>query len=135
MAMAWNGDARAAYADVADAGGNVDDWVWGLGAPNTELWMDNYCIPTGAPNPDAAHAWINWILIPEVSIKDLDFHGYNSGMLHMDQLLKELKPKLKYADMIFFTDAQVATMRTQKITSAQDRLIDIYNKIKAAASA
>ena len=135
MAMAWNGDARAGYADVADAGGNVDDWVWGLGAPNTELWMDNYCIPTGAPNPDAAHAWIDWILIPEVSIKDLDFHGYNSGMLHMDQLLKELKPKLKYADMIFFTDAQVATMRTQKITSSQDRLVEIYNKIKAAASA
>jgi len=135
MAMAWNGDARAAYADIEQAGGNVADWVWGLGSPNTELWMDNYCIPTGAPNPDAAHAWIDWILIPEVSIKDLDFHGYNSGMLHMDQLLKELKPKLKYADMIFFNDAQVATMRTQKITSSQDRLTDIYNKIKAAASA
>ena len=56
----------------------VDDWVWGLGAPETELWMDNYCIAAGAPNPDAAHAWINWILIPEVSIKDLDYHGYNS---------------------------------------------------------
>ena len=135
MAMAWNGDARAAYADVSDAGGNVDDWVWGLGAPHTELWMDNYCIPTGAPNPDAAHAWIDWILIPEVSIKDLDFHGYNSGMLHMDQLLKVLEPKLKYGDMIFFTDEQVKTMVTQKITSAQDRLVDIYNKIKAAASA
>ena len=92
--------------------------------------MDNYCIPTGAPNPDAAHAWIDWILIPEVSIKDLDFHGYNSGMLHMDQLLKELKPDLKYGDMIFFADAQVKTMRTQKITSSQDRLVDIYNKIK-----
>ncbi|MGZ6961421.1 MAG: polyamine ABC transporter substrate-binding protein, partial [Ilumatobacteraceae bacterium] len=135
VSMMWNGDARAAYPKIKDASGNPDDWVWGLGAPTTELWMDNYCIPTGAPNPDAAHAWINWILIPEVSIKDLDFHGYNSGMLHMDQLLKELKPDLKYGDMIFFQDAQVKTMRTQKITSAQDRLVDIYNKIKAAAGA
>jgi len=135
IAMAWNGDARAAYADVADAGGNVDDWVWGLGSPQTELWMDNYCIPTGAPNVDAAHSWINWILIPEVSIKDLDFHGYNSGMKNMSQLLKELKPELKYGDMIFFADEQVKTMRTQVIGEQQDRLVDIYNKIKAAAGA
>ncbi|MEY2400883.1 MAG: spermidine/putrescine transport system substrate-binding protein [Ilumatobacteraceae bacterium] len=133
--MMWNGDARAAYAAVADAGGNPDDWVWGLGAPETELWMDNYTIPKGAPNIDAAHAWINWILIPEVSIKDLDFHGYNSGLKNMGQLLTELKPDLKYSDMIFFTDEQVKTMKTQKITSAQDRLVDIYNKLKAAAGA
>ena len=60
----------------------------------TELWMDNYCIAAGAPNPEAAHAWINWILIPEVSIKDLDYHGYNRGMKNMSQLLAELKPDL-----------------------------------------
>jgi spermidine/putrescine transport system substrate-binding protein len=133
VAMAWNGDARAAYADIADAGGNVDDWVWGLGAPLTELWMDNYSIAAGSPNPDAAHAWIDWILIPEVSIKDLDFHGYNSGLKGMDQLLTSLKPDLKHGDMIFFADELIKTMRTQQITSAQDRLTDIYNKIKAAA--
>lgn len=135
VSMAWNGDARAALPLIADSGGNPDDWVWGLGAPETELWMDNYCIPVGAPNIEAAHAWINWILIPEVSIKDLDFHGYNSGMKNMDKLLTELKPDLKYGDMIFFSDEQVKTMRTQKITSAQDRLVDIYNKLKAAAGA
>jgi spermidine/putrescine transport system substrate-binding protein len=135
VSMIWNGDARAAYPKISDAGGNVDDWVWGLGAPVTELWMDNYCISTGAPNPDAAHAWIDWILIPEVSIKDLDFHGYNSGIKNMSQLLKELKPDLKYGDIIFFADEQVKTMRTQVITSVQDRLVDIYNKLKAAAGA
>jgi spermidine/putrescine transport system substrate-binding protein len=135
VSMMWNGDARAAYPKISDAGGNVDDWVWGLGTPQTELWMDNYCIAAGAPNPDAAHAWINWILIPEVSIKDLDYHGYNSGMKNMPQLLKELKPDLAYGDMIFFTDEQVKTMRTQVITPALDRLVDIMNKVKAAAGA
>jgi spermidine/putrescine transport system substrate-binding protein len=135
VSMMWNGDARAAYPKISDAGGNVDDWVWGLGAPQTELWMDNYCIAAGAPNPDAAHAWIDWILIPEVSIKDLDYHGYNSGMKNMSQLLKELKPDLKYGDMIFFKDEQVKTMNTQVITPALDRLVDIMNKVKAAAGA
>ncbi|MEY2582214.1 MAG: spermidine/putrescine transport system substrate-binding protein [Ilumatobacteraceae bacterium] len=135
VSMMWNGDARAAYPKISDAGGNVDDWVWGLGAPQTELWMDNYCIAAGAPNPDAAHAWIDWILIPEVSIKDLDYHGYNSGMKNMSQLLKELKPDLTYGDMIFFKDEQVKTMKTQVITPALDRLVDIMNKVKAAAGA
>ena len=36
-------------------------------------------IATGAPNPEAAHAWINWLLTPEISIKDLLYHGYHSG--------------------------------------------------------
>ena len=135
LSMMWNGDARAALPLIADAGGNVDDWVWGLGSPQTELWMDNYCIAAGAPNLDAAHAWIDWILIPEVSIKDLDFHGYNSGMKNMGQLLTDLKPDLKYGDMIFFKDEQVKTMRTQVINSSLDRLVDILNKVKAAAGA
>ena len=135
LSMIWNGDARAAYPKIEDAGGTVDDWVWGLGAPETELWMDNYCIPTGSPNPDAAHAWINWLMVPEVSIKDLDYHGYNSGLKNMAQLLADLKPDLKYGDIIFFTDEQVATMRTGAVNSAQDRLVDIYNKMKAAAGA
>ncbi|MCU1366382.1 MAG: putative periplasmic spermidine/putrescine-binding protein, partial [Ilumatobacteraceae bacterium] len=92
LSMAWNGDARQAYSRIADAGGNPDDWKWALGAPNTELWMDNYCIAAGSPNPDAAHAWINWLLTPEISIKDLQYHGYNSGMKGMESLIATLAP-------------------------------------------
>ena len=133
LSMAWNGDARQAFSRIADAGGKPEDWKWALGAPNTELWMDNYCIPVGSPNPDAAHAWIDWLLTPEISIKDLQYHGYNSGMKQMPALIAELAPKLTLGDMIFFSDAQVKSMHTQRITSAQDRIADIYNKIKAKA--
>lgn len=31
-----------------------------------QLWTDNMCIPTGAPNPDLAHQFINFILDGEV---------------------------------------------------------------------
>ncbi len=133
IAMMWNGDARQAYEKVADAGGNPDDWVWGLGAPATEIWMDLYAIPTGAPNPEAAHAWINWLLIPEISMQDLAYHGYHSGMKNIDTLLAELYPDLPRPEMIFFTDEQVATMKTGEVNSAQDRTVEIYNKVLAAA--
>jgi spermidine/putrescine transport system substrate-binding protein len=134
LSMAWNGDARQAFARIADAGGNPEDWVWGLGAPETELWMDNYCIPTGAPNPEGAHAWINWLLTPEISIKDLLYHGYHSGMKNIDQLMAELAPDAPRVDMIFFPDDQVATMRTGEVNSAQDRHTEILDKMKAAAA-
>ena len=134
LAMAWNGDARQAFARIADAGGNPDEWVWGLGAPATELWMDNYCIATGAPNVEAAHAWINWLLTPEISIKDLTYHGYHSGMKQIDKLMAELAPDAPRVDMVFFPDEQVQTMQTGAVNSAQDRLVEIYDKVKAAAA-
>jgi spermidine/putrescine transport system substrate-binding protein len=134
LSMAWNGDARQAFARIADAGGNPDDWAWGIGAPLTELWMDNYCIPVGAPNVEAAHAWINWLLTPEISIKDLLYHGYHSGMKDIDKLMAELAPDAPRADMIFFPPEQVANMRTGAVNSAQDRHTAILDKMKAAAA-
>lgn len=134
LAMAWNGDARQAFVRIADAGGDPEEWAWALGAPATEIWMDTYCVATGAPNPEAAHAWINWLLTPEISIRDLNYHGYNSGMKNMDALLAELVPDLVDGDMIFFDDAQVATMQTGAVNSAQERLVDILNKVKAKAA-
>jgi spermidine/putrescine transport system substrate-binding protein len=97
--------------------------------------MDTYCVAAGAPNPEAAHAWINWLLVPEISIQDLQYHGYNTGMSNIDTLITELAPDLEYGDMIFFTDEQVATFQTQEITPTLDRMVDIMNKVKAKAGA
>jgi spermidine/putrescine transport system substrate-binding protein len=133
VAMVWNGDGRAALTKIEGAGGDPSVWKWGLGAPDTELWMDNYCIVQGSPNPEAAHAWINWLLTPEISIKDLDYHGYNSGMKDIDKLIETLVPDLQYADMIFFSDDQVKSMHTEVINTAQQRKVDILSKVKAKA--
>jgi spermidine/putrescine transport system substrate-binding protein len=135
LAMAWNGDARQAYFRIKDAGGTPENWRWVLGAPDTELFMDTFCIAAGSPNTEAAHAWINWILIPENSIKDLEYHGYHTGMKEMEQLISELAPDLVKGDMIFFKPEEVKTMHTQVLNSSFDRLVDIVNKAKAKAGA
>jgi spermidine/putrescine transport system substrate-binding protein len=133
LAMIWNGDARQAFVRIAAAGGKPEDWKWVLGAPDTELWMDNYCVVTGSPNADAAHAWINWLLTPEISIKDLEYHGYNSGMKSIDKLIAQLAPDLPHPEIVFFSDAQVKTMHTEVINAAHQRRIDIVAKVKAKA--
>ena len=133
ISMMWNGDARQAYVRIAEAGGSPDNWKWVLGSPNTELWMDNYCIPAGAPNPEAAHAWINWDLVPEISVQDLSYHGYHTGMKNISKLISELVPDLPFPEIIFFDDEQVKTMQTQVLNTSIDRLVDILSKAKAQA--
>ena len=127
LSQVWNGDARQGL----NAVDNPDDYEWGLGAPETELWMDNWCIVKGATHPEAAYAWINFILDPANSLQDLEFHGYNTGITGVKEAAEAAG--LPFLDMVFFTDAQVATFRAGETNSALDRQVEIYNKAKAAA--
>jgi len=133
ISMVFNGDGRQAFSRIADAGGDPSVWRWVLGAPKTELWMDNYCIPVGAPNVEGAHSWINWSLIPEISIKDLSYHGYHTGMKTIDQLISELAPDLDKPEMIFFGSDEVATMETQVLSDTITTMEEILSQAKAKA--
>ena len=129
LSQVWNGDARQGLNAVQAAGDKLSQYKWGLGAPQTELWMDNWCILKEAKNVDAAHDFINFILDPANSVKDLEFHGYNTGLKGVEQLAKDVA----FKDMIFFPDAQVKTMKSQQINTAQDRKVKIYSNVKAKA--
>jgi spermidine/putrescine transport system substrate-binding protein len=129
LSHAWNGDARQGLLETDEP----DRYVWGLGAPVTELWMDNWCMVTGAKNPNAAHAWINFICDPEVSLKDLAYHGYNTGIVGVQEEAEAAG--LEFLDMVFFSDEDVATMDPGAVNEAQQRLVDIWNKAKAASGA
>jgi spermidine/putrescine transport system substrate-binding protein len=130
LSHVWNGDARQGLAKVEEAGLNPADFVWGIGAPDTEIWMDNWSVAAGGPNPDGAHAFINFILDPANSVTDLLFHGYNTGIKDVRKLVPA---DAKYQDMIFFDDAQVAKMSTGAVNAATPRLVDILSKAKAKA--
>jgi len=124
----WNGDARQGLLAVDDP----DKYTWALGAPTTELWMDNYVIVKDGPNPDSAYAFIDFMLDPANSVVDLEFHGYNTALKDIESLLPA---DLQFKDLIFFSPEQVKTMDAGALNEAQDRLVDIYNKAKAKAGA
>ena len=42
----------------------------------SEIWSDNWCIPSTAPHPVAAHAWINWLLTPSTAVTEMEYHNY-----------------------------------------------------------
>ena len=123
----WNGDARQGILGSDDP----NQWKWVFPGPRTEIWMDNYCIPTGAPHPNAAYAWMDYLLQPEVSLKELEYIGYNTGVKDIEPLAKD--GGVERLDMIFFSPEQVATMEPGILNSAQDRRVEIFQKFKSAA--
>lgn len=129
LVQVYNGDARTGIA----ASKNPERWQWVLGAPATEIWMDNWSIAKGAPHPEAAHAFINFIIAPDVQVKQMDYIGYDTGVEGNQQRAEEAG--LENLDMVFFTEEQIATMHEGKFTKAQERIVAIWNATKAAAGA
>lgn len=129
LIQVWNGDARQGIL----ASDEPDKWQWVLGAPTTELWMDNWAISSDAPNPEAAHAFINFLLSPENQLINTDYIGYHTGAKDIEQeAIDSGSPML---DLVFFTQEQIDTMQEGAVNEATERVVEIYNKMKAAAGA
>jgi spermidine/putrescine transport system substrate-binding protein len=130
LSQAWNGDARQGLVSIQAAGGDPNDYGWAaVGAPETELWMDNWCILKDAEHLDAAYNFINYILDPAVSAKEIAFHGYNTAVKGSREQLPADTP---FLDMVYFTDEEVSRMKAGSLDN-QEQVVDIYNKVKAAA--
>ena len=130
ISQVWNGDARQGLLKLAEAGKDPKRYKWGMGAPKTEIFMDNWCIVKGAKNLDASYNFMNFILDPVNSAKDVAFHGYNTGLVGIEKLVPKT---VTLQDMIWITADQQKQLETGAVNSAQDRLVAIYNKAKAAA--
>lgn len=128
LVHAWNGDARQGILGTKQAG----LWKWVFPSPHSNLWMDTWAIPVGAKNVNAAYAWINNILDPTVSLQELEFTGYNTGVKDIETTAKSQGVELP--DMIFFTPDQVSAMVPGEVNEAHQQRVDIWNKMKAAAS-
>jgi spermidine/putrescine-binding protein len=63
LAQAFNGDALQA----ASAPERAADIGYVVPREGGTLWVDNLCIPKGAPNPGLAHRFIDYLLRPEVA--------------------------------------------------------------------
>lgn len=129
LMQVWNGDARIGIQES----GEPERWQWVLGAPATELWMDNWAIAAGAPHPEAAHAFINFVLAPENSLAELDYIGYHTGAQDIEAAAEQAG--IEMLDLVFFSPEQIETMVTGEVTEAQQRIVDIWNNTKAAAGA
>ncbi|MBB4266394.1 polyamine ABC transporter substrate-binding protein [Roseospira visakhapatnamensis] len=78
LALGWSGDVLQAADRAAEAdNGVVVDYV--IPKEGTLMWFDTLAVPADAPNPDAAHAMINYLLEPEVAATISNYVAYASA--------------------------------------------------------
>jgi putrescine transport system substrate-binding protein len=74
VSVGWSGDVFIAMDRAAEADQGVEI-AYTIPKEGTLQWFDMLAIPADAPNPDAAHAFINFVLQPEI-IGDITNYVY-----------------------------------------------------------
>ncbi len=78
VAVGWSGDVFLAQFRAAEAenGHEID---YSIPVQGAQMWFDQMAIPVDAPNPEAAHTFINFILDAQNSAAATNYVWYASG--------------------------------------------------------
>lgn len=109
-----------------------DSYTWVYPTPQCVIWSDHYAIPSGSKNVAAAHAFINYMLDPDVAVEEVAYIGYDTGVAGVvDKLPADIVRK----DMIVFPDGVAERLVFQRVEGSNpSKRIDIFNELKAAAA-
>ena len=124
MGMSWNGDG-AFVASKKPA-----EYV--IPSEGGELWVDSYIIPKGSKNPDAAHAWIDFVYTPRISALETSYTYYGSP-LKRELLRKPLARSIYNNPDVFPPDRLLKKLEANNISPAGTRLRErIWTEFKAS---
>lgn len=80
VAVGYSGDILQARDRAAEVGSNVEV-AYIVPREGALMWFDSFAIPADAPNVEEAHAFIDFMLRPEVAAANTNFVAYASGNL------------------------------------------------------
>ncbi|MUL81434.1 MULTISPECIES: PotD/PotF family extracellular solute-binding protein [unclassified Mycolicibacterium] len=129
LMQAFNGDVRLALLEDDDP----DRWRFVFPTPTANLWMDTWAIAKGAQHPDAAYAFINYMLEPEAGMKEMEYIGYPTGLIGQRQLA--MQNEVPMIDLIYPTQTTLDRLTPGEVTDATARLVKIFNRVQAGAAA
>ncbi|MDW4498131.1 polyamine ABC transporter substrate-binding protein [Sulfitobacter sp. D35] len=88
VAVGWSGDILQARDRAAEADNGVEIAYY---APNegAQMWFDQMAIPVDAPNPEAAHTFLNFIMDPENMAAASNYVYYANGNKASQEFLEE----------------------------------------------
>ncbi|MEM7303578.1 MAG: polyamine ABC transporter substrate-binding protein [Pseudomonadota bacterium] len=101
VAIGWSGDVLQARdrASEAKKGVTVE---YSIPKEGTQMWFDQLAIPADAPNPKAAHKFINYLLEAKVIAKATNYVNYANGNLASQEFID---PEV-LADTAIYPDAE-----------------------------
>ena len=78
LVVGWSGDILQARDRAVEAGNGVDV-AYAIPKEGAYMWVDQLAIPKDAPHPENAHAFINYLMDPEVIAKASNYVYYANG--------------------------------------------------------
>ena len=69
LSLGWNGDAAALRREGVDV-------AYVLPEEGSQIWEDDWALDAGSPNPEGAHAFLNYLLRPDVAAQEALYTGY-----------------------------------------------------------
>ncbi|MBC7132177.1 MAG: polyamine ABC transporter substrate-binding protein [Roseovarius sp.] len=88
VAVGWSGDILQAR-DRADEADNGVEIVYNAPKEGAQMWFDQMAIPVDAPNPDAAHVFLNFIMDAENMAAASNYVYYANGNKASQEFLDE----------------------------------------------
>lgn len=88
VTVGYSGDIFQAKSRATEAGKGVNV-EYSLPKEGAQLWFDQMAIPVDAPNVEEAHAFMNYMLKPEVAAKASNFVSYANGNLKSQEFLDD----------------------------------------------
>ena len=128
LSQGWNGDVRR----ILKARKSQGDITAVIPEQKSEVWADNWCVPVNAPHPVAAHAWINWLLVPSTAVTEMNYHSYPIPIpAALDQMPADVKNDPIFNVPAKYTDAyQYILNPNPKVVNDRTK---IYQEFKAAS--
>ena len=115
MCMAFSGDAIS----LARQDPNIK---YILPNSGTSIWTDTLAIPRGASNVEGAHAWINYVMKPEIAAKISDSNSFGTT----NKFAKSLIPEdLKAIKALEPSEAMIS--KSDRITKLDPAVLQIYD--------
>jgi len=88
LAVGWSGDILQSR-DRADEADNGVEIAYVIPKEGALMWFDNLAIPADAPHPDEAHAFIDFMMDPEVAAENSNYIYYANGNKASQPMLEE----------------------------------------------
>ncbi|MSU91583.1 extracellular solute-binding protein [Rhodobacteraceae bacterium 2CG4] len=90
VSVGWSGDVFQAQARAVEAENGVDI-AYTIPSEGALVWFDMMAIPVDAPNPDAAHRFINFVMDPQITADITNYVWYaNANAASMELVDEEI---------------------------------------------
>jgi len=123
LVFGYSGDVKQAQKRAAEAKNGVEI-AYSIPKEGAQLWFDNIAIPRDARNVTEAHAFIDYLLKPEVAAKNSNYLSYANGNLASQPLIDKavLEDRTIYPDEATMSRLYTINAHDAKTTRLMNRL-------------